>query len=153
MSGSCSIYSPEANLSPKKTHKHYIARKPWAFRSEKYKIQQLGTMARPCSALHGPCMSSEQNNKKGDGRRTRPCACRHTPCLSLWNLHVCTTMGAQSGSCQARSCLIFLHRIFIFLASISSKSCSRSFLSIIMLQNPFFCSKTRSFIIFVHEIK
>jgi len=38
MSGGCSIYSPEANLSPKKTHKHYIARKPWAFRSEKYKI-------------------------------------------------------------------------------------------------------------------
>jgi hypothetical protein len=136
-SGGCSIYSLKANLSPKKRHKHYIASNAWDFRSGKKNKITAWNLARPCSAWHRPYLSLKQNSKKEARGRARLCVCRHGLCQAPWSSKARLFKGPQPGLCQARLCLIFFHMIFIYLASIVPKSCSRSFHSLTILQNPF----------------
>jgi len=152
-SGGCSIYSLKANLSPKKRHKNYIVSNSWAFRSKKQQKIIVGTWHSRAKLGTDRACHSGQKQQKGVNGRARSCLWRHGPCQASWSSKARLNKGARPGLCQALPCLIFLHRIFIFFASINPESCSRSFLSLTMLQNPFFSSKTQSFTIFFPEIK
>ena len=124
-----------------------------SFRLEISLKGQLGTWhGRACGGMGRASLSCKSSNRAcgiEHGRTTTGMG--RANLFGIW--HFLNSLEAWPHHCQARPCLIFLHKIFIFLSSINSKSCSRSFYPLIMLQNPFFCSKTQSFTIFVPEIK
>ena len=129
---------PKTNLSPNLSHQNVPQGNPWALGQKYHKKGSWG---------HGTAVLVEARSvqvnlaKAEKGRSTSRMVVRleARPVLACWN-------WALLNNLEARPCLIFLHRIFIFLASTNSKSCSRSFHPLIMLQNPVFCSKTQSFI-------
>ena len=103
------------------------------FRLEKQQKKIVGTLARPCHHKHELCQPVCKTTKS---RCTiaHGCAAGGTGCALLSGCWP-SLKDWRHGLCHHRHglCMICLHKIFIFLASISSKS-------------PFFCPKTQSFI-------